>query len=215
MTTTPPDDGPLVIFGVGGLAREIFGWIRASAQESRKYPVAAFVADDPAAHGEYCGVPVVGRDHFAGRAPRFIMAVSDPANKVRLCAELEAAGWGAARYVHESVLIGINVKTGKGLVVCPFCTISSDAVIGDHVLINGSTLVGHDVKIGDYCSLLGRVSLNGDVVLGERVLVGASATIHPKKKVGDGAVIGMGSVVFRNVKAGATVVGNPAQQLSD
>jgi sugar O-acyltransferase (sialic acid O-acetyltransferase NeuD family) len=207
---------PLVIFGVGGLAREIFGWIRASKRDSRAYPIAAFVVDDAGEQGEYCGVPVVGREYFGHGAarPRFIMAVSEPKAKARVCGELEAAGWSAAQYVHESVLIGTNVKVGRGMIACPLCTISSDAVIGDHVLINGSTLVGHDVRIGDFCSLLGRVSLNGGVILGEGVLVGASATIYPGKKVGAGAIIGMGGVVFRNVAAGVTVAGNPASRLS-
>jgi sugar O-acyltransferase (sialic acid O-acetyltransferase NeuD family) len=215
MRTTASGTPPLVIFGVGGLAREIFGWIKASARASREYPVAAFVADGLGPAGEYCGVPVVRRGHFGAAArPRFIMAVSDPEAKARVCGELEADGWSAAQYIHETVLIGANVKVGRGMIACPFCTISSDAVIGDHVLINGSTLVGHDVKIGNFCSLLGRVSLNGGVVLGDHVLVGASATIFPGKKIGAGAIVGMGSVVFRNVAAGVTVVGNPASRLS-
>lgn len=215
MGTTAKAAPPLVIFGAGGLAREIFGWIKASKKAARAYPVAAFVADGLESDGEYGGVPVVGREHFGrGARPRFIMAVSEPKAKARVCAELEAAGWRAAQYVHESVLIGANVKIGRGMIACPLCTISSDAVIGDHVLINGSTLVGHDVRIGNFCSLLGRVSLNGGVVLGDEVLVGASATIYPGKKVGAGAVVGMGSVVFRNVAAGVTVAGNPASRLS-
>ena len=164
----------------------------------------------------YCGVPVVGREHFshAGLKPRFLMAVSDPKAKARVCPELEQAGWTAAEYVHESVLIGTEVGIGKGMIACPFCTISSNAMIGDYVLINGSTLVGHDVRIGDYSSLLGRVSLNGGVVLGAGVLAGAGAIVYPGKKIGAGAVLGMGSVVFRNVAAGVTVAGNPAKTLS-
>ena len=61
MRTTASGTPPLVIFGVGGLAREIFGWIKASARASREYPVAAFVADGLGPAGEYCGVPVVRR----------------------------------------------------------------------------------------------------------------------------------------------------------
>jgi len=181
MDTSSNAAGPLVIFGAGGLAREIFGWIKASKPDSRKYPIAAFVVDGLDRAGEYCGVPIVGREHFGRQAlrPRFIMAVSDPKAKALVCGELESSGWTAAQYIHESVLIGSNVRIGKGMIVCPLCTISSDAVIGDHVLINGSTLVGHDVSIGNFCSLLGRVSLNGGVVLEEGVLVGASATIYP------------------------------------
>ena len=216
MSKVENERSPLVIFGFGGLAREIYGWISASPSASKQYKIAAFVADGLTRQDQYCGVPVVGRDYFdtATVRPRFIMSVSAPKDKSRLCGELESAGWTTADYVHESVLIGSMVSIGKGIIACPFCTISSNAVIGDQVLINGSTLVGHDVSVGSFSSLLGRVSLNGGVVVGEGVLVGSGATVHPGKKIGAGAIIGMGSAVFRNVPAGATVVGNPAFRLS-
>ncbi len=59
--------------------------------------------------------------------------------------------------------------------------------------------------------MLGSASINGDVTIGNNVLIGCGAIIHPGKKVGDDAVVGMGSVVFRNVKARTTVIGNPAK----
>ena len=37
--------------------------------------------------------------------------------------------------------------------------------------------------------------------------------IVPHRKIGDNAVIGTGSVVLGNVKAGVTVFGNPAKKI--
>jgi serine acetyltransferase len=39
--------------------------------------------------------------------------------------------------------------------------------------------------------------------------------ILPSLSVGDDAIIGAGSVVTRNVRPGATVAGNPAQQVCE
>ncbi len=49
------------------------------------------------------------------------------------------------------------------------------------------------------------------VRIGRNVWVGGGAIILPGIQIGDDAVIGAGSVVTRDVPAGATVMGNPAR----
>ena len=49
------------------------------------------------------------------------------------------------------------------------------------------------------------------VKIGHNVWIGSGAIILPGVTVGDDAIIGAGSVVTRDVPAGATVVGNPAR----
>jgi maltose O-acetyltransferase len=49
------------------------------------------------------------------------------------------------------------------------------------------------------------------VRIGSDVWIGGGAIILPGVTIGDGAVIGAGSVVTRDVGAGATVMGNPAR----
>jgi len=49
------------------------------------------------------------------------------------------------------------------------------------------------------------------VEIGDCVWVGANVSVVPGVKIGEGAIVGMGSVVTRDVPAGAIVGGNPAQ----
>lgn len=49
------------------------------------------------------------------------------------------------------------------------------------------------------------------VVIGKYVWIGARATILPGVTIGDGAVIGAGSVVTKDVPSCAVVGGNPAK----
>lgn len=176
--------------------------------------MAAFVVDGIPGSGRYDDIPIMSREQ-AGRLGRieYLIAIADPLSRKRLAAELDALGWIAGKYIHESAMLGVNLSIGKGTMIFPRCSISSDAIIGEHVLVNGGTAIGHDCVIGSYSSLLGAASINGGVTLGERVLVGAGALIHPDKKIGDGATVGMGSAVFRHVAAGQTVFGNPARPL--
>lgn len=205
----------IVIFGFGGLARELWGWIRNSKDEMTRARVSAFVIDGQSSTSLYDDIPVVNRATAAGEGPReYLLAVADSAARRRLSAELDGLGWRAGQYIHESAMLGINLSIGPGTIVFPRCSLSSDTTIGAHVLINGGTAIGHDCTIGSYTSLLGGISVNGNVVLGESVLIGAGAIIYPGKKIGSGATVGMGSVVFRDVAPGQTVFGNPAKPLA-
>ncbi|MFC3549916.1 sugar O-acetyltransferase [Lysobacter cavernae] len=50
------------------------------------------------------------------------------------------------------------------------------------------------------------------VRIGRNVWIGGGAIILPGVTIGDDALVGAGSVVTRDVPAGATVIGNPARQ---
>jgi acetyltransferase EpsM len=207
-------DGTYVIFGAGGLGRELWGWIKHETGDGIRPPI-AFVADDAQPGQQYDRIPVVRREHFGAAPVRYLNAVGSAAGRRKVAESLAAHGWEALGYMHESVLRGVNVVIGQGVVLCPRSSLSSDCTLHDQVLVNVGCGVGHDVVIGAYSVLLGAVSLNGNVVVGEGATVGAHAVVHPGRRIGDRAIIGMGSAVFTHVKAGTTVVGNPARRLSD
>jgi UDP-N-acetylglucosamine acyltransferase len=73
--------------------------------------------------------------------------------------------------------------------------------------------VGHDVWIGDGSIVCPMSSIAGHVTVGENVRIDQGVTIKPFVKVGDGARLGMGAVVIRDVPAGEIVVGNPAKAI--
>lgn len=203
--------GDYVIFGAGGLAREIWGWIKNSAFYPGSGKLIAFVDDNPNLHGSYDGIPVVGRESLDAGRVFYVNALGRAQSRKAVAESLAMSDWVPLTYVHESVFCGVNVSIGDGVVVCPRSTLSSDCILGDHVLVNGACGVGHDVSVGRYSVLLGSVSLNGNVTVGEEVTLGAGSLVHPGRRIGNGAVIGMASAVFTHVKPGVTVLGNPAK----
>jgi putative colanic acid biosynthesis acetyltransferase WcaB len=84
---------------------------------------------------------------------------------------------------------------GQGLVVNPRTKLGSDCVLR------------HGVTIG------ARRSGEEPPRVGDRVVFGAHAIVIGAVTIGDGAVIGAGAVVTRDVPAGAVMVGNPAREL--
>ncbi|MEW6042085.1 MAG: serine O-acetyltransferase [Elusimicrobiota bacterium] len=80
-------------------------------------------------------------------------------------------------------------------------------------------VIGETTEIGDNClmyqgSVLGGTSLEKKKrhpTLGNNVVIGAGATVLGPVKLGDGARIGAGSVVVRDVPVNASVVGVPGR----
>jgi maltose O-acetyltransferase len=81
-------------------------------------------------------------------------------------------------------------------------------------------VTGNDVSIGPEASILTLghnpqspvfEDRGGDVVIGDRVWIGLRAMILPGVTIGEGAVVGAGSVVTKDVAPYAIVAGNPAR----
>lgn len=85
--------------------------------------------------------------------------------------------------------------------------------IGQHTWLMKKVHVGHDAIIGEGCEIAPLTSVGGHVEIGDRVKVGQGATFKPYVKVGADARIGMGAVVTKDVPAGETWVGNPAEEI--
>ena len=82
--------------------------------------------------------------------------------------------------------------------------------IGDNVVFAPCvTLLAHDAST---VPLLGHAKI-GLIRIGNNVFIGRNAIIMPDVTIGDGAIIGAGSVVTKDVSPNMIVAGNPAREL--
>ncbi len=122
--------------------------------------------------------------------------------------------WGQGRREIANYLQSINSQI-FGVDIHPAARIGAGVLL-DHAT---SIVVGETATIEDNVSLLHEVTLGGTgKTRGDRhpkvrtgVLIGAGAKILGNVEIGEGAKVGAGSVVLRNVRPHVTVAGVPAR----
>ncbi len=120
------------------------------------------------------------------------------------------------------------------------CTIGEKCNIGQNVVVSPQVILGNNVKVQNNVSIYTGVICEDDVFLGPSMVftnvinprsavirkdeykqtivkkgasIGANATIICGNNIGEYALIGAGSVVTKEVKPYALVVGNPSRQI--
>lgn len=144
---------------------------------------------------------------------RYNSALVPETRRSLLCERLAAVGERAVIRSPFFCDYGFNISLGVDVFLNFNCVIL-DVVAVD---IGDGTQIGPAVQIyaadhpRDPARRRTGLEFGRPVRIGRHVWIGGGAIILPGITVGDAAVIGAGSVVTRDVAAGATVIGNPAR----
>lgn len=121
---------------------------------------------------------------------------------------------------------GNNVNIEKNARFSPRTEIGDNSGIGVNAHFYGKVIIGNNVMIAPYCTIYVRnhkfesleipMCQQGSteeqpVIIGSDVWIGGHVIILPGIQIGDGAIIGAGSVVTKNIAPYTVVAGNPAK----
>jgi UDP-N-acetylglucosamine acyltransferase len=84
-------------------------------------------------------------------------------------------------------------------------------VLGHGLFIMNQCYVAHDCTVEDDVTLASSVLLAGHVRVGHGANLGLGASVHQRRYVANGAMVGMGSVVTRDIPPFAKAYGNPVR----
>jgi len=117
--------------------------------------------------------------------------------------------------IDPSTFVSRTAKIGVGCVIYPNCFIGLSARIGDYVFSFSSTVINHDDIIEDRVQFGSGVTLAGNVHVEPDCFLGQASTCIQKLTIGRNSLIGMGSVVVKNVEPYSVMAGNPAKKLRE
>jgi len=112
------------------------------------------------------------------------------------------------RYAVLRIGAGTSINRDSEVLCTKTVTIGAGSMISWRVSIMDND--GHAIRRGDEWS-----AFCAPVVIGDRVLVGSDVRIGKGVTIGDGAAIAAGSLVNRDVPAGALVAGSPARVVGE
>lgn len=107
--------------------------------------------------------------------------------------------------IGDYVEIGSNTCIDRGAL--------AETVIGDYTKINNLCHIAHNNKIGKNVTITGCVNISGSNVIDDNVWIAPNSSIRGWVHIEEGATVGMGAVVVKNIPAHETWVGNPARKL--
>lgn len=206
----------LVIVGTGGFAREVFWHAQNSLGFNEEFKFKCFIEGNvPISEERNCVLPGLFKgtvyDYIPEQDDIFVMAITDVNAKELVASIVKSKGGKFTNLIHKTALVSEYAKLGEGVVLCPFTTVSCNAVIGDFVMLNVYSDLGHDAVVGDYSSIMSHVDITGYVKVGTHTFWGSGSRALPHVKIGSNTIIGAGSVVINRVKDNQKVFGVPAK----
>ena len=145
----------------------------------------------------------VKKEKFAELGPRFRFSRDEPY---------------IAKIGKRTVTDEFNIWNARGGDII----VGNNCWFGLHNIVMGPVEIGEFFSSGPHVSILGprhptldrEARTREKTVIGNNVMITTGSTILFGVKIGDGAIIGAGSVVTKDVQEGAFVSGNPARDLT-
>jgi carbonic anhydrase/acetyltransferase-like protein (isoleucine patch superfamily) len=203
----------LIILGMGPHAAEMVEIVERVNRAEPTWNLIGIIApaDRPMPEEkQWNGCPILGTPEAVGRFPDALFV---PDNE-----------WprptGVSRdrlvtLVAPSSFVSRTARLGAGCVIYPNCYIGLNAVLGDRVFMLSGSIVNHDAQLADDVVICSGVSLAGGVRVERGCYLGQACTVRQNLRIGRDSLVGMGSVVIKDVPPSSVMAGNPARKLRD
>jgi UDP-3-O-[3-hydroxymyristoyl] glucosamine N-acyltransferase len=109
--------------------------------------------------------------------------------------------------IEDRVEIGSNTSVDRGTL--------SNTVIKEGAKIDNFVHVAHNVVIGKHAAVIAHAMIGGSTEIGDYGWIAPSAALMNGLRIGNGATVGLGAVVTKNIPDNETWAGVPAMPLKD
>lgn len=142
-------------------------------------------------------------------------------------ADVQTGSIGRDTTIWQYCVILEGAVLGSGCNICSHCFIENDVIVGNRVTIKCGVQLWDGLRIEDDVFIGPNVTFTNDksprskqypesfhqTVVRKGASIGGNATILPGVEIGEGAMVGAGALVTKDVAPHTTVIGNPAKEL--
>jgi sugar O-acyltransferase (sialic acid O-acetyltransferase NeuD family) len=208
----------LGIYGAGGLGREVYELANLINSYNNCWDEIFFIDD-----GEIINNPRKAliikfknlKDKFNLEDVEVCIAIGEPYIRKVLFDKLINSNIAIATLIHPEVYIPKSTIIGKGTIINKFTSISCDSVVGENVYIHPIACVGHDSTIGNHAIISSYVDVAGDCNVGECAFLAINVIMKQGTSIGSNSIVGLASVVHRDIKNDVIALGNPARAMKN
>lgn len=206
----------LGLYGASGLGMEFLEIALDINRVNKKWEEIVIIDDDPEKEGTiFQGLHVLTLNKvmssYANNEIEFIISIGEPEIKDIVYKRIKGAGYHLGLLIHPTSSIGSGAVLGEGVVIQSWNRIPPLAKIGNNVLIQGTTCLGHGIDIGDNAVISSFVFIGGGTKIGRDTYIAPHSCLRNGISVGSGSIVGMGSVVTKDIPDNVVAYGNPCE----
>jgi acetyltransferase EpsM len=197
----------IIIVGAGEQGRVILDYV----SQLEDCEVEGFL--DDSLEEEINGVPILGKvkDARFDSEKNYFVAFGNNSLRGKIIEEIKKQGGKLETIVNPSAIISKTAEIGEGTSVGAGAIICNDSKIGEGVIIDTGAIIEHDNEIGNYVNVSpGSVTMGG-VKIGKYSWISGGVKIGEDLEIGKNSVIGLGSVVLKNISDNVVAYGVPAE----
>jgi sugar O-acyltransferase (sialic acid O-acetyltransferase NeuD family) len=207
----------IIVVGAGGFGREVYQWSKVSFSPE-EYQIKGFLDDNENALDQKgIDLPILGgiikhsKEYQIQVNDRFIIGIGDLSIKKTLIRALEQRGARFISLIHPTAVVSETAKLGRGVVICPFATISDHVTLDDYAMVNFYASCGHDSRVGKYSILSPYATLNGHAIIENEVFMATHSTVTINCRIGARTKINANSVAMKSCPEGSFIYGVPGK----
>ena len=208
----------LGIYGAGGLGREVYELANVINNVDNRWTEIIFIDDGEVVDNPRKKLILKFEDvkkEISSKDIEFCIAIGEPVIRKTLYNKLVAEDIEITNLIHPEVYIPKSTKVGKGTIINKFVSITCDIVIGKNVYVHPMACIGHDSVIGNHAIISSFVDVAGNCNIGDCAFLAINVIMKQGTFIGANSIVGLASVVHRDIKEGVIALGNPARAMKN
>ncbi|MBU1019869.1 MAG: acetyltransferase [Firmicutes bacterium] len=206
----------LLLIGGGGHCKSVLD----SILEHNEYDEIGIIDKKETIGRSIMNIPVIGCDDdllalfSKGFKYAFVTvgSIGDPSQRIKIFTRLCDIGFEIPIVIDSTATISNYAILECGVFVGKQSIINSGAHVHKGAIINSGAIIEHDCQIGAFVHIAPGAVLGGEVIIDENTHVGSNSTIKQQVHIGSDSIIGMGSVVLKNIQKNKRAYGNPCKE---